>query len=346
MPQESQEIGETEGIKTLSLKLLAIARRLILAIWGYYKNNFPSTTDFLTNLQRAIIGFGRHNNYKHAAGLSFWLLISLLPLISLVFKGMSTLMWSHDYGEFAKVALIDVVPFLPKDFVDGAMCHSQGLGNQIFSWIVLLLGGYLGFKELPDLFRPLFSNKIIKHNLHHKNDHRTKLSSKSIILFISDWCKKHAIQIKTLLKCIIFIITLLVVISLGISHGILKPNQYIVWTLLTGIIGFGVASILFQGMPPPHKVRWPHAFVGAAFFIVLWFLAKKAFVVYLAHQMTWNIMYGPIMSIIAGLTFLYYTSALLLLSAGITAELYKDAQSQGVTVAPVTSPTSIIPESN
>jgi membrane protein len=83
-----------------------------------------------------------------------------------------------------------------------------------------------------------------------------------------------------------------------------------------------VMTLVLQHLPRLH-VKFRHAFLGAAIATALWWLAKWGFGVYLNHTLTWGIMYGSLLGIVAGLTFLYYTCAILLLGAEITAAFYR-----------------------
>jgi membrane protein len=86
--------------------------------------------------------------------------------------------------------------------------------------------------------------------------------------------------------------------------------------------GLVVVTMVLQHLPRRH-VRFRHAFLGAAISTALWGLAKNAFAVYLGHTTTWGIMYGSLFGIVAGLTFLYYSCAIFLLGAEITAVFYR-----------------------
>jgi membrane protein len=93
-----------------------------------------------------------------------------------------------------------------------------------------------------------------------------------------------------------------------------------------------VMTIVLQHLPRLH-VRFRHAFLGATVSTVLWWLAKEIFGIYLKHTFTWGIMYGSLLGIVAGLTFLYYTCAIFLLGAEITAAFYRH-ETSATTVPP------------
>jgi membrane protein len=89
--------------------------------------------------------------------------------------------------------------------------------------------------------------------------------------------------------------------------------------------------MVLQHLPRLH-VKFRHAFLGAGIATALWWLAKWGFGLYLSHTMTWGIMYGSLLGVVAGLTFLYYSCAILLLGAEITAAFYR--HETGATTVP------------
>jgi membrane protein len=86
------------------------------------------------------------------------------------------------------------------------------------------------------------------------------------------------------------------------------------------VICIALATSIFQ-LIPRVRVAFRHALLGGLVTTFFWVLARWGFRVYLNHAFTWGIMYGSLLGIIAGLTFLYYTSVILLLGAEVTAAL-------------------------
>jgi membrane protein len=58
---------------------------------------------------------------------------------------------------------------------------------------------------------------------------------------------------------------------------------------------------------------------------VLWWVAKVWFGYYLKHTPTWGILYGSLGSVMAALVFLYYSCAIFMLGAEVTAAFYRPA---------------------
>jgi hypothetical protein len=82
--------------------------------------------------------------FTHAAGLSFWLIISLVPMTTLLFKLLGVILGDRAYAAATQRTLESLVPFLPKSFVLDAIDNSKQIGGMGLSWGVLLFGSYWG----------------------------------------------------------------------------------------------------------------------------------------------------------------------------------------------------------
>lgn len=121
------------------------------------------------------------------------------------------------------------------------------------------------------------------------------------------------------------LLLLVVMMSLLVGGAFRKILPIKVGAILPGLTlmtGLAVVTMVLQHLPRRH-VRFTHAFLGAIISTGLWAIAKNAFAIYLEHTMTWGIMYGSLFGIVAGLTFLYYSCAIFLLGAEITAAFYR-----------------------
>ena len=239
---------------------------------------------------------------SYAAGLSFWLIVSLVPLSTLLFKVLGALLGSRAYGPPALKALQEIVPFLPKEFIVDAVANSQKIGGMGLSWAVLLFGSYWGISQLDTSLAHVFGLRIKKHRQTRKNH----------------LLRQVAFLVGGLLLMVIFLALLIG----GAVRKYLPFNQTVFLPYLGPLLGLLVMTVVLQHLPRLH-VKFRHAFLGAGIATVLWWLAKWGFGVYLRHTMTWGIMYGSLLGIVAGLTFLYYSCAILLLGAEITAAFYR-----------------------
>lgn len=248
---------------------------------------------------------------SYAAGLSFWLIVSLVPLSTLLFKLLGALLGSRAYGPAALKTLSDIVPYLPSDFVKDAVINSQKIGGMGLSWGVLLFGSYWGISQLDTSLAHVFGLRIKKHRQTRKN---------------------HLLrQITFLVGGLLLLVIFLALLIGGALRKFLPFKQTDFLPYLGPLMGLVVMTVVLQHLPRLH-VKFRHAFLGAGVATALWWLAKWGFGVYLRHTMTWGIMYGSLLGVVAGLTFLYYSCAILLLGAEITAAFYR--HETGATTVP------------
>ncbi len=94
------------------------------------------------------------------------------------------------------------------------------------------------------------------------------------------------------------------------------------YTFLPPCLGLLLITLILQHIPRRH-VKFRHAFLGAAVTTFLWWAAKVGFGYYLMHTPTWGILYGSLGSLMAALVFLYYSCAIFMLGAEVTAAFYR-----------------------
>lgn len=249
---------------------------------------------------------------SYAAGLSFWLIVSLVPLSTLLFKLLGAILGSRAYGPATLKTLEEIVPYLPDKLVVDALANSQKIGGMGLSWFVLLFGSYWGISQLDTSLAHVFGLRIKKHRQTRKNH----------------LLRQVAFLVGGLLTMVIF----LTLIIGGALRKVIPMKQADLLPYMGPLLGLLVVTMVLQHLPRLH-VKFRHAFLGAAISTALWWLAKWGFGVYLRHTLTWGIMYGSLLGIVAALTFLYYSCAILLLGAEITAAFYRH-ESGATTVPP------------
>jgi membrane protein len=292
---------------------------------GWLERVWLSALDLWHRLARVVPALGRAGSFtaevlgkyhkddclSYAAGLSFWLIVSLVPLFTLLFKLLGAILGSRAYLPATLKTLQEIVPYLPNELVADALANSQKIGGMGLSWFVLLFGSYWGISQLDTSLAHVFGLRIKKHRQTRKNHLLRQL----------------AFLVGGLLLMVIF----LTLIVGGAVRTFLPWKQTDFLPYLGPLLGLVVVTMVLQHLPRLH-VKFRHAFLGAAISTALWWLAKWGFGVYLRHTMTWGIMYGSLLGIVAGLTFLYYSCAILLLGAEITAAFYR--HETGTTTVP------------
>ncbi|MBI4911839.1 MAG: YihY/virulence factor BrkB family protein [Acidobacteria bacterium] len=275
---------------------------LVLLAWRLAVRAFPPLGRFAEFAWEVGRKYYKDDCFTHAAGLSFWLIISLVPMTALLFKMLGLVLGGRAYADGTQRTLEAMVPFLPKSFVKDSIMHSQAIGGMGLSWAVLLFGSYWGVSQLDTSLAHVFGLRVKKHRQTRKNPLLRQL----------------AILVGGLLALVLFLALLVG----GALRRHLPFRQAELLPYLPVLMGLVLVTLVLQHLPRLH-VRFRHALLGAAISTALWWTAKGIFTVYLNHTFTWGIMYGSLVTIVAGLTFLYYSCAIFLLGAEITAAFYR-----------------------
>lgn len=96
------------------------------------------------------------------------------------------------------------------------------------------------------------------------------------------------------------------------------------FAVLAVAINAAMFSLLFRFLPAAD-VHWREAAVGGIAMGILWELAKQGFSLYVARAGSHNAMYGALGGVMILITWIYYTSMLILLGAEL-AKLHRDVQ--------------------
>lgn len=287
------------------------AWQLAVDLWHEVARAVPPLGSAGSFVFEVLAKYRKDDCLSYAAGLSFWLIVSLVPLSTLLFKLLGALLGSRAYGPAALKTLSEIVPYLPEKFVKDAIENSQRIGGMGLSWIVLLFGSYWGISQLDTSLAHVFGLRIKKHRQTRKN---------------------HLLrQISFLVGGLLLMVLFLALLLGGALRKFLPFKQTDFLPYMGPLLGLVVMTVVLQHLPRLH-VKFRHAFLGAGIATAFWWLAKWGFGVYLRHTMTWGIMYGSLLGIVAGLTFLYYSCAILLLGAEITAAFYR--HETGATTVP------------
>jgi membrane protein len=284
-----------------------VAREVVYEILKHLKKFWLALEDIFPSMGNArqfwfgvIKKFYYDDCFSYAASLSFWLLISLAPLATLFFKLLVVFMGGRAFYQQTLDTLSNVIPYLPVSFLEDTVNHSLEIGNSMgFVWGVLIFGSYWGVNQLDTSLAHVFGVRINKERQTRKNPLLR--------------------QIALLVGGVVVLALVLAWLLSGAIWKYLPRQQSVLLNHLPIIICLILTTLIFQFIPRVH-VAFRHAFLGGLVTTFFWAAAKWTFRIYVDHAFTWGIMYGSFLGIIAGLTFLYYTCAILLFGAEITAE--------------------------
>ena len=235
-----------------------------------------------------------------------------MPLTTLLFKLLGLVMGSKAYGKPLLTGLFELFPFLPVDFVRDVMKDSQQVGGLGISWGVLLFGSLWGVNQLDKSLAHIFGIRLKRH----RQTRPPHLGAAAGLV----------------LGGLLFLVMVLGLMVGGVLGVKLQIPRVAFLGFLVPLLGVTVVTMTLQHLPRCH-VAFRHALLGALLSTSLWWVAQWGFGIYLAHTSTWGIMYGSLIKIIAGLIFLYYSCAIFLLGAEITAAFYRH-ETTGIHIIP------------
>ncbi len=238
----------------------------------------------------------------YAASVSFFLTISLIPLTTLFFKLMVLMLGTGAYSLSLQRAITTMYPYLPKNFIFDSIQNSRrivGLGS---SWVVLLIGAHWGVNQLDRSLSHIFGLRIKVHRQ----------------------TRKYPL-LRRLLVVVGILVGLVALLAAMFNWALLSRAPLAsmrVLHLLPPVFGLVLVTLVLQHLPRRH-VLFRHAFLSGLVCSVLWGVARLGFGYYLKHMPTWGVLYGSLGSVMAALVFLYYSCAIFMLGAEVTAAFYR-----------------------
>jgi membrane protein len=285
----------------LGTKWFRRALKRLVAIWLLTEGYFPGLGRARRFCWSVLVKYRHDDCLSYAAGLSFWFLISLAPLATLFFKILVVFLGNDATNPQTRDVLMNVIPFVPEGFLAEAVGRSHGAGGAMgfLAWFVLLWGSIWGIWQLDTSLAHVFGVRINTQLQTRKNN-----ILRHIGLMVAG------------------LVTLALILALLVGGGVVRrlplDQQHFLLSNLSVLIFFATAMLVLLYVPR-LRIAFRHALFGALVSTVFWAAAKWGFRLYIDHALTWGIMYGSLLGIIAGLTFLYYTCAILLFGAVVTA---------------------------
>jgi membrane protein len=263
---------------------------------------FPALGRLGTFLLEVARKYHHDDCLTYAASISFFLTISLIPLATLFFKLMVLMLGSGAYSVSLQRTLSGLYPYIPKGFIVDSIQNSRKVGGLGSSWVVLLIGAHWGVNQLDRSLSHIFGLRIKVYRQTRKYPLLRRLS---VVVGI--------------------LVGLVAVLAAVFNLALLSRAPVASMTalqLLPPVFGLVLATLVLQHLPRRH-VQFRHALLGGLVCSALWGLARLGFGYYLKHTPTWGILYGSLGSVMAALVFLYYSCAIFMLGAEVTAAFYR-----------------------
>ena len=106
-------------------------------------------------------------------------------------------------------------------------------------------------------------------------------------------------------------------------------TDYFLSTMLPNLLTLGSLMVVYI-LVPNKKVKFIHAFVGAVLASIAFFIMRKFFGTFIASSVAYTTLYGALAAIPVLLVWLYFTWAVVIFGAAITAALgeYKESEDE------------------
>jgi membrane protein len=270
--------------------------------WGKIAEAFPPLGRAGTFGWEVLRKYHHDDCFTYAASLSFFLTISLIPLATLFFKLLGLMLGSRAYSLGLQRAISEMYPYMPQGFILDTIQHSRRIGGIGSSWVVLFIGAHWGVNQLDRSLSHIFGLRIKVHRQTRKYNLARRLG--------------------VVLGGLLFLVILLAAGFEWTLRRSMPLSPLLMYTALPPILGLLLVTLVLQHLPRRH-VLFRHALLGATVSASLWWVAKLVFGWYLKHTPTWGILYGSLGSLMAALVFLYYSCAIFMLGAEVTAAFYR-----------------------
>ena len=280
----------------------------------------PRTAQRMRSLWRAVryyaVGLYRRGDDDHifllAGGLAFSLLVCIVPFMLILFSAAGLVLEKPSVAQALN------------DYIDAAIPYpeqAQAVKDVVFERIdeftlYKTVAGVVGFIGLFLASSGLFSSmRTILNQVF-----RIESSVSILVSKLRDFALVLAVLVYFLVSTA-FLPSLEVLGNLSGKIPFLEETDLSVLDDLTvetagfvaALLGFYVLYRLVPSRMPPRRV----AFVSAVTTAILWQIAKLLFGFYLANAVTFQRVYGAYMFFVAGVIWIYYSSAVFIIGAEI-----------------------------
>jgi len=307
LPGASAEAGPSKSVE--AIQKATETRSPLLRWWLYLKELFAR--------------FNKDMCPVFAASLSFFGLISLVPILLMAIAALGYLIHNPDQ---ARVQIIHAIQhLLPGETARKAaqqLMDQIGIENQIK--VIMSKRGVAGVVGIVTLIWAaiqIFVSSVPAMNA------AWEVTEKR------NWLKLRLTALGLLVGAgALFLLSLLPSAGPDLVRRLHIPwlglPEHVPWyvdllfTLLALAINAAMFTLIYRYLPAA-QVQWREAAVGGVAMGLLWELAKQGFSLYLSHAGAQNVMYGALGGVMLLVTWIYYTSMLLLLGTEVS-KLYKD----------------------
>jgi len=257
------------------------------------------------------------DNCPHlAAGISYYLLLSLFPLVLAAISIFGFIVQKP--GVEAKVvnAVTDFIP-VSSDFVEGAILAVSSTWGAagIIATLGLLWAGMAVFNAIRKSLNTAWGVKQPRPFLHERLMEFVMMIGFGALLLMS-------VGLTTAFR-VIREANLPVFGERFIEGSLLWHSAIIATSVFISFLAF----LFLYKLVPNTRVYWRHAAIGALAASILFEIVKNVFIWFIANFATYTLVYGYVGTIVALMTWTYVSAVILLFCAKITSYYPKIRQS-------------------
>jgi membrane protein len=274
------------------------------------KSSMGNSTTWLHVLIESIKDFFKEDGLRLSAALAFYTAFSLAPLL-LIAIAIAGTFFGHEAvrgaldGEL-KSSMGPSAALVVQDMVANARKPAENILMSIIGVGLLLFGAAGAFGQMQAALNKVWNIEPPPR--------------KTVMSYLKD----RFLSFSMVLGCgFLLLLSMLLTTSLQAMSDYIDKMTSIpltAWIMGSGLLSFGVITALFAAIfkfLPDIKISWKDVWSGALFTAGLFMLGKYVIAWYLARQATQN-SYGAAGSFALVLTWLYYSSIILLIGAEFT----------------------------
>ncbi|QJR81208.1 YihY/virulence factor BrkB family protein [Alteromonas pelagimontana] len=280
-------------------------------------------TAWWTILKRVYTKMQQHNLSLIAAGVAFYFLLAIFPLLAGIIS-LYGLLVSPDELQDHMTLLINVVP------ADSRYIIENQLESLINNSNVALSSGFIISLILTLWSSSKGANALITAcNITYNETH-----SRSFLKAILARMVLTACIIIVVITSLIFITVLPQLLSWLTGNWLSDDAaRWITWPVLMLVFNAGLATLYRYG---PHRApaKWTWVTPGSLLATVVWVIGSLAFSFYLAEFATYNKTYGSVGGIVILLMWLYLSAYIILLGAEFNSAMELQTERDSTTGTP------------
>ena len=270
-----------------------------MKFWAVVKKNPVVSLFWQTNAE-----FSKENSSLMAAAVAYSLLFSIFPFALALLAITGYLMASDEVEKQVIIAMGNLIPVarnLIVQTLEGVMKAREATGTIA---ILMLIWSALAFfdalrNSLNRAWGLPYSQTYVKGKL--TNVSMLALAVCGLIVFTWLTTTLHYMH-ESHMQIWVFKFSTTTLFS------------RLIFMLLSAVLAYGVILLLYRFVPS-HRPKWRHIWLGALLAAIGFEIVRFYFVWYVKNFATYNLVYGPISSIIALLMFMYLTTWVLLFFA-------------------------------